>query len=114
MSTVAEQIVEALAGGLPLPPQTRRSINTYPILVDGRQRKIVQCSDCGDSFGISSRAIRAARAQGRGLLCLTCRKPATVRVTSIHQAYWLERMTQAEIVELAVAIWGPPETWVSI
>ena len=109
--SVAEQIVQALANGSRLPPQTKRSIRTYPAIVDGQQRRIIGCNGCGDQFAVSSRTIRLARAQGRDLYCGLCRKPATIHVTSMHRTFWIERMTLEQIVELAETIWGPREAW---
>lgn len=108
--SIAEQVIEAVATGV-MTPQVRSSIRAYPVIVDGKQRRVVTCADCGDQFAVSSRTVRLAQQQNRLLLCTPCRRPARVKITLVHTTYWTSIMTPAQIVELAEQIWGPREAW---
>lgn len=109
--TAVEQIVDAIATGR-MTSSTRRSIRSYPAVVDGHQRQIVTCAGCGDSFTVASRTIRYARQQNRELYCLICRNhPEEIQVTVVHRTFWTSIWTMEEIVACAEAIWGPRSQW---
>lgn len=74
---------------------------------------VVACSGCGDERRVTpltAEKIRCGRSSG---LCIRCGREngPPIRVTQSHRRYWTERFTQAEILEMAVALFGPPTTW---
>lgn len=69
---------------------------------------MVVCSGCGDTYPLSARRARAARAAGARPLCPGCRRPpleATAAQMAAYRAWWLERFTPDELRALATGIW---------
>lgn len=72
------------------------------------------CEDCGRPFHLTARQGRAIRAEKRSARCRACRRVTrTTEVRDEHYAYWLERFSLAEIVEMAEWSWGDVDTWTS-
>ena len=74
-------------------------------------RVLVACSSCGDLYGVAPRTFRDMRLRQRLPLCHFCRSPRVVAPTESQRAWWLERFTIAEIIEMAEAFYGPRELW---
>ena len=77
----------------------------------GRQQPslIVRCESCGGRFELALRSVQRYRAAGREPRCHYCRRkdrPLTAEERTRYGAYWRERFSDAELVELANAIWG--------
>jgi hypothetical protein len=112
--TLATRVIESLAEGPPLNGHERRMLETTPAIIDDRRRVSATCDivhGCGRSFAIAPRTKHEREALGRPLLCDSCKRPARIRVTVSMKRYWQSLYTEAEIVELAEAIWGPRDEW---
>lgn len=84
----------------PNPPRARDQLWT-----------LVACEGCGRTFNIRPRAARRLRQDKRSAQCQFCVQGIVLEVTDEHRAFWLERFSREEIVEIAEASWGLRRRW---
>lgn len=72
--------------------------------------RAVVCGECGSSFDLSARNVRAARQRGEEPLCAECRRPPKEQTPAEREKlkrWWLEKsgLELVELRELAFALW---------
>ncbi len=72
---------------------------------------LVSCEECGRTFHLKPRAVRALIAGDRSARCDRCIFGLPLVVTDEERRFWLERFTVGELVEIATACWGSPAAW---
>jgi DNA-directed RNA polymerase subunit RPC12/RpoP len=73
-----------------------------PVSIRTTRTSYLRCVECGDLHAISVR--RAKDWESRDYVCPNCRRLPRPAPDERDYAYWRERFTHAEIVELAHAI----------